>query len=60
MLGVLCTAVAMSPLVTGGELPGAWWFLAMLVGLGFLLILFGLLRNARARSVAVRSAIDVG
>jgi hypothetical protein len=56
VIGVICTLVALSPLVTGAQLPGAWWFLAMLTGVGFLLILFGLLRNARARSAAVRGA----
>ncbi len=55
---MLCTLVAMSPLVTGAELPGVLWFLAMLTGLGFLLILLGLLRNARVRSDAVRRATD--
>lgn len=56
VIGVVCTLVALSPLVTGAQLSGAWWFLAMLTGAGFLLILVGLLRNARARSAAVRAA----
>ena len=59
VIGVLCTLVALSPLVTGAQLSGAWWFLAMLTGAGFLLILVGLLRNARARSAAVRAADDI-
>jgi uncharacterized protein (DUF983 family) len=58
VIGVVCTLVALSPLVTGAQLPGAWWFLAMLTGAGFLLILVGLLRNARARSAAVRAAVE--
>lgn len=56
VFGVLCTLLALSPLVTGAELPAAMWFLAMFMGVGFLLILLGLLRNARTRSVAVRRA----
>lgn len=56
IVGALCTLVALSPLVTGAELPAAMWFLAMFMGAGFLMILLGLLRNARTRSLAVRRA----
>lgn len=56
VVGALCTLVAMSPLVTGAELPAVMWFLAMLMGAGFLLVLFGLLGNARTRSLQVRQA----
>lgn len=52
--GAVCTLLVMSQLLTGAELPSAMWFLAMLMGLGFGLILLGLLRNARRRSAEVR------
>lgn len=56
VVGALCTLIAMSQLLTGAELPSAMWFLAMLMGVGFGLILFGLLRNARRRGKQVRAA----
>lgn len=54
VVGVICTLIAMSPLITGTGLPGVMWFLAMLMGVGFVLISLGLVRNARARGAAVR------
>jgi len=56
VIGAISTLVAMVPLVTGHDLPSFMWFLAMLVGVGFLLILLGLLGNARSRGAAVRRA----
>ncbi len=56
VVGAVCTLVALLPLVTGEDLPSALWFLAMLTGLGFLLILLGLLRNAARRGADVRRA----
>ena len=56
VLGAGCTLVAISPLLTQADLPSIMWFLAMLMGVGFLLILFGLLGNARRRGEAVRRA----
>jgi hypothetical protein len=55
-LGVLCTLVAIAPLATGGTPPSLLWFLAMLMGAGFLLIWLGFVRTARARSSVVRAA----
>ena len=50
VVGVLATMIAMSPLaIPGLELSGAWWFLSMLTGVGFLMMLLGLLQNARQR-----------
>ena len=54
LVGVFCTLLVMTQLVTGAELPSGMWFLAMLMGLGLLLVLLGLLGNARRRSRAVR------
>lgn len=56
VVGAVFTLIAMSQLVTGAELPSAVWFLSMLMGVGFALILFGLLRNARRRGADVRRA----
>lgn len=56
-LGAIFTLVAMSPLVLPVELPGVWWFLAMLVGLGFAMIMLGLLGRARRRSRTVRAGL---
>jgi peptidoglycan/LPS O-acetylase OafA/YrhL len=55
-LGMLLTLVAMLPLVTDLELPSAFWWLAMLVGVGLFMILVGLARNGRRRSRAQKSA----
>lgn len=53
--GALATIVALSPLVVDGPEPaGVWWFLSMLTGVGFLMILVGLLGNARSRRRTVR------
>ncbi len=54
LVGAVCALVALSPLVTGAEPPSIMWFLAMLIGVGFLLIGMGLLRNARRRGASVR------
>ncbi len=57
-VGAVCTLVAVSALLTGAALPGAMWFLAMLVGAGFLLVSAGLWRTARHRSGTVRAMLD--
>lgn len=56
-VGAIFTVIAMSPLVLPVELPGVWWFLAMLIGVGFALIMFGLLGRARRRSRTVRDGL---
>jgi hypothetical protein len=55
-IGAICTLLVLTQLITGAELPSIMWFLAMLMGVGFAMILFGLLANARRRSAAVRQA----
>lgn len=55
-IGAVFTLIALSPLVLPVDLAGIWWFMAMVMGVGFLLILLGLLANARNRSRTVRSA----
>jgi hypothetical protein len=61
VLGMLLTGVAMLPLVTDVELPSAFWWLSMLVGVGMAMVLIGLARNGRRRSraqTAARSSLD--
>jgi hypothetical protein len=60
-VGMLLTLVAMVPLVTDVELPSAFWWLSMLVGVGMAMVLVGLARNGRRRSrsqTAARAALD--
>ena len=60
-VGMVLALVAMLPLVTGLELPSAFWWLSMLVGVGMAMVLIGLARNGRRRSraqAAARSALD--
>ena len=60
-VGMLLTLVAMIPLVTDVELPSAFWWLSMLVGVGLAMVLVGLARNGRRRSrsqTAARAALD--
>lgn len=56
-LGAVFTVIAMLPLVLPVSLSSIWWFLAMLMGVGFLLILLGLLGAARQRSRHVRARL---
>jgi hypothetical protein len=55
-VGILLSLVAILPLVTDVELPSAFWWLSMLVGVGMGLILVGLARNGRRRSRAQTTA----
>jgi hypothetical protein len=54
-LGMVLSLIAMSPLVIGGHLSSAWWFLAMLTGTGLICILIGIKSASRARTLAVQS-----
>ena len=50
VIGLLCTVIAMLPLVVPGlELPSAWWFLSMITGVGLALVIIGLAVSARSR-----------
>lgn len=50
VVGLLAALIAMSPLVIPElELPGVWWFLAMITGVGLALVIAGLARSARER-----------
>ena len=50
IVGLVCVLIAMTPLlVPSVELPGVWWFLSMLTGVGLALVIIGLLRSSRAR-----------
>ena len=50
VIGLICTVIAMLPLVVPGlELPSAWWFLSMITGVGLALVIAGLAVSARTR-----------
>ncbi len=49
-VGMALTMVAILPLVTDLELPSAFWWLAMITGLGLAMVVAGLARNGRRRS----------
>jgi hypothetical protein len=50
VLGLIITVIAMLPLlIEGFTLPGYWWFLSMITGVGLLLIIWGLVVGARER-----------
>jgi hypothetical protein len=50
VLGLLITIIAMLPLVIDDlTLPGIWWFLSMITGVGLFLIIVGLILGARER-----------
>lgn len=53
-VGLLCTAVALVPLISSVELPGVFWGLSMLTGVGLALILVGLFRGGLRRSRSQR------
>ncbi len=55
-VGMLLALVAMLPLLTDVELPSAFWWLSMLVGVGMAMILVGLARNGRRRAHAQMTA----
>jgi hypothetical protein len=50
VVGLICTVIAMLPLVLPGlALPSAWWFLSMITGVGLALVIAGLAVSARSR-----------
>ena len=50
VIGLLLSSVALLPLIFPSlELPGAWWFLSMITGVGLALVILGLIRASRAR-----------
>lgn len=50
VIGLVCTAIAMLPLVVPGlDLPSVWWFLSMITGVGLALVIAGLAVSARSR-----------
>jgi hypothetical protein len=50
VVGLVFTAIAMLPLLVPSlELPGAMWFLAMLTGVGLIVVFIGLVMGARGR-----------
>ena len=52
IVGMVCSVIAIAPyFFPTVKLPSFWWGLSMLTGLGLALILFGLRRSSRSRSV---------
>ena len=50
VIGLVCTVIAMLPLVVPGlNLPSVWWFLSMITGVGLALVIAGLAVSARSR-----------
>ncbi len=50
VVGLVFAAIALLPLVVSGlELPGFMWFLAMITGVGLIVVFVGLLQGARQR-----------
>lgn len=50
VVGLVFTVIAMLPLIVPSlELPGAMWFLAMLTGVGLIVVFVGLAMGARGR-----------
>jgi hypothetical protein len=50
VVGLLFTVIAMLPLLIPSlELPGAMWFLAMLTGVGLIVVFVGLAMGAHGR-----------
>lgn len=58
--GMIAGLVALSPILSGRDLPSWLWWLAMSAGVGLLLVLLGLRRAhlARRRLVAAASRRD--
>ena len=51
VIGIIFTGIAISPLfIHGWHLPGYWWGLSMLTGVGLGSILIGLRRSSKSRS----------
>jgi hypothetical protein len=54
-IGMLMSLVALSPLVTGRQLSSLWWWLAMVTGIGFIVLLSGVRKAAKRRSKLVQA-----
>lgn len=50
LVGLAFTVIAMLPLIFPDlALPGVFWFLAMLTGVGLFIVIIGLIQGARQR-----------
>jgi hypothetical protein len=54
-IGMLMSLIALSPLVTGTQLSSLWWWLAMVTGVGFIILLSGIRKAAKRRSKLVQA-----
>ena len=50
LVGLVFVLIALLPMVIPGiTLPGVFWFLAMLTGVGLIIVIVGLVQGARQR-----------
>ena len=50
LVGLVFVLIALLPMVNPGiTLPGVFWFLAMLTGVGLIIVIVGLVQGARQR-----------
>jgi hypothetical protein len=50
VIGLIATLIAILPLFSSDiELPGYWWFLSMITGVGLAIIIVGFIIGARER-----------
>jgi hypothetical protein len=50
VIGLIATLIAILPLFSSDiELPGYWWFLSMITGVGLAIIIAGFIIGARER-----------
>ena len=50
VVGMILTLVAMSPAVLGGHLASIWWALAMVTGVGLVVVISGDRKSTRLNS----------
>lgn len=56
--GMILSVIAISPLVTHISLGSIWWFLAMVTGVGFVVLLVGIRMSAKERTRLVRKHLQ--
>lgn len=58
VVGMFLSLIAISPLITNISLSSIWWFLAMLTGVGFVVLLVGIRMSAKERTRLVRKRLQ--
>lgn len=56
--GMILSLIAISPLLTNISLGSIWWFLAMITGVGFVVLLVGIRMTASERTRLVRKHLQ--